>query len=113
VVGLAIAVSMQLFRQGAIDNKRDLVVNESASLASNAIVYYKKPRELGGGGRSFQDWQIPADMKTTVNGNYTITNVQDGELEIIGTGTEVVTGTDSIQVRTIVTRNTYNTEIIR
>jgi hypothetical protein len=113
VVGLAIAVSMQLFRQGAIDNKRDLVVNESASLASNAIVYYKKPKELGGGGRSFQDWQIPGDMKTTVNGNYTITNVQNGELEIIGTGTEVVTGSDSIQVRTIVTGNTFNTEIVR
>jgi hypothetical protein len=113
VIGIAIAISMQLFRQGAIDNKRDLLVNECNSLASMAIGYFKKPREFGGGGRSFIGWQIPGSMQSTTTGNYTITNVQQDELEITGTGTEVVTSPDSIEVRTTVTADTYNTVVIR
>jgi hypothetical protein len=113
VIGIAIAISMQLFRQGAIDNKRDLLVNECNSLASMAIGYFKKPREFGGGGRSFIGWQIPGSMQSTTTGNYTITNVQHDELEITGTGTEVVTSPDSIEVRTTVTASDYNTVIIR
>jgi len=113
VVGIAIAISIQLFRQGAIDNKRDLLVNECNSLASIALGYYKKPMEFGGGGKSFVGWQIPGSMQATVTGNYTITNVQADELEITGTGTEVVTSPDSIEVRTTVTSNSVNTVVIR
>ncbi|OGU73257.1 MAG: hypothetical protein A2V93_03045 [Ignavibacteria bacterium RBG_16_34_14] len=113
IVGIAIAISIQLFRQGAIDNKRDLLVNECNSLASMAIGYYKKPREFGGGGRSFLGWAIPGSMQSTTTGNYTITIIQQDELEITGTGTEVVTGEDSIEVRTTVTSDSYNTLVIR
>ncbi len=113
VIGIAIAISMQLFRQGAIDNKRDLLVNECNSLASIAIGYYKKPKEFGGGGRSFIGWQIPGSMQVTTTGSYTISNASVDELEIIGTGTEVVTGSDSLEVRTTVTGDSYTTLIIR
>ena len=113
VVGIAIAISMQLFRQGAIDSKRDLVMNESASLAVIAIGYYKRPKEFAGGGRSFEGWEIPSSMQTTANGNYTISRIQADELEITGTGTEVVTGTDSIEVKTTVLSDVYRSVIIR
>jgi hypothetical protein len=113
VVGIAIAISIQLFKQGAIDNKRDLLVNECNSLASIAIGYYKKPKEFGGGGRSFLGWQIPSSMTSTTTGNYAITNVQQHELEITGTGTEVITSPDSIEVKTTVTPGSYNTVVIR
>jgi hypothetical protein len=113
VVGIAIAISIQLFRQGAIDNKRELLVNESNSLAAIAISYYKKPKEFGGGGRSFENWTIPGSMQATETGYYFITNVQQDELEITGTGTEVVTSPDSIEIKTVVTPFTYNTMIIR
>ncbi len=113
IVGIAIAISIQLFRQGAIDNKRDLLVNECNSLASIAIGYFKKPREFGGGGKSFVGWQIPGSMQSTTTGNYTISNIQHDELEITGTGTEVVTSPDSIEVRTTVTSNSYNSVVIR
>jgi len=39
VVGIAIAISIQLFRQNAIDSKRDILMNESANIASIAIGY--------------------------------------------------------------------------
>lgn len=107
VIGVAIAFSIELFRQGAIDNKRDQIVNESSHIASNAINFFNKPKVIGGGGRSFQDYVIPANMQQTDNGYY-ITEIFTDSLHIIGTGTEVITGSDSIKVRTRV----YSKEII-
>ena len=112
VVGIAIAVSIQLFRQNAIDSKRDILMNECANIASIAIGYYKRPIEFGGGGKSFLGWAVPAELKSTVNGNYTAVVFKDSVI-ITGTGTEVVTGTDSIQVRTTVSSDAYNLKIVR
>ena len=112
VVGIAIAISIQLFRQNAIDNKRDLLINECNTLASLAIGYYKKPIPFGGGGRSFIGWDVPGNMQATMNGNYSAVIFRDSVI-ITGTGTEVITGSDSIQVRTSVLSDSYRTQIIR
>ena len=111
IVGIAIAVSIGLFRAGAIDGKRDLLVSECSNIATIAISYYKKPREMGGGGKTFTDWQIPSQLVTTVNGSYSA-DVSAGQVIITGTGTEVVTGNDSIKVQTIVSGNEINSVII-
>ena len=112
VVGIAIAISIQLFRQNAIDSKRDILMNESANIASIAIGYYKRPVPFGGGGKSFIGWDVPAQLQSTVNGSYSAVIYSDSVI-ITGTGTEVVTGSDSIQVRTSVSSDAYNIIIIR
>jgi hypothetical protein len=112
VVGVAIAFSLELFRAGAINSKRDLIVSESANLAANAMGYFNKPSMMGGGGRSFLNWVIPSNMQSTANGYYS-TELYTDSLIIIGTGTEVVTGTDSIQVRTVVLSNDFLTFVIK
>lgn len=112
VVGIAIAISIQLFRQNAIDSKRDILMNESANIASIAIGYYKRPVPFGGGGKSFIGWDVPAELQGTVNGSYSAVIYSDSVI-ITGTGTEVVTGSDSIQVRTTVSSDAYNIIIIR
>ncbi len=112
VVGIAIAISIQLFRQNAIDHKRDQLINECNNLASIAIGYYKRPIPFGGGGRSFLGWDVPNEIQSTMNGNYTA-DIYGDSVVITGTGTEVITGTDSIQVVTTVTKDSYNTLIIR
>lgn len=111
VIGIAVAVSMNLFRAGAVEHKRDLIVNESTNIAANAIGYFNKPRELGGGGRSFHDWVIPGNMQATHNGYYTAETFTDSVI-ITGTGTEVINGTDSIQVKTIVLSSNFRTLVI-
>ena len=111
IVGIAIAVSIGLFRAGAIDGKRDLLVSECSNIATIAISYYKKPREMGGGGKTFTGWQIPSQLVSTKNGSY-IAQVSPTNVIITGTGTEVVTGNDSIKVQTTVTGNTINSTII-
>ncbi len=112
IVGIAIAVSIQLFRSNAIEQKRDLLIQETTSLGYMAIQYYKKPAELGGGSKSFLGWTIPSQMVTTANGNFMTSTVAADEVIITGTGTEVVTGTDSIEVQTTVTANEINSIII-
>ncbi len=111
IVAVAIAVSIELFRASAIDGKRDILISESSNIATIAISYYKKPREIGGGGRTFTGWQIPSQLITTVNGSY-LAQVSPNNVVIIGTGTEVVTGNDSIKVQTTVTADAINSIII-
>jgi len=112
IVGIAVAVSIQLFRSNAIEQKRDLLIEETTSLGYMAIQYYKKPAELGGGSKSFLGWTIPSQMVVTANGNFMTSEVSDQQVIITGTGTEVVTGIDSIEVQTIVKPNEVNSIII-
>ena len=65
-----------------------------------ALQYFKKPKELGGGGKSFDGWTIPSQMVQTINGNFMTALIQADEITIVGTGSEVVTGGDSIKVET-------------
>ena len=112
IVGIAIAVSIQLFRSNAIEAKRDILIEETTTLGVMALQYFKKPAELGGGSKSFLGWTIPSQMITTANGYFTTSTVSSSQVIIIGTGTEVVTGTDSIEVQTTVTANKINSIII-
>jgi hypothetical protein len=112
IVGIGIALSIQLFRQNAIDRKREILINESSNLASIAIGYYKRPVQFGGGGKKFAGWNIPPSMVSTANGSYTA-QIYNDSIVIVGTGNEVVTGDDSIQVRTTVLSDSYHSTIIR
>ena len=111
IIGIAIALSISLFRQSAIDNKRDLLINECISLGNMAQGYYKKPAMLGGGGYSFEGWNFPEQLRTTAAGSY-IESVSGDNIVITGTGNEVVTGNDSIKVQVTVYPDTFSTEVI-
>ena len=111
IVGVAVMISINLFRAGAIDNKTDLLINESSSLATLAMSYYKKDTMLGGGGKSFTGWTIPSQMVTTASGTFRA-EVYSDSVVIIGTGNEVVTGTDSVKIKTTVLSDHFSTEKI-
>jgi len=112
IVAIAIAISVSLFRSNAIEGKRDILVEETTSLGVMALQYFKKPTELGGGGKSFLGWTIPDQMVTTINGNFMTASIQADEVRITGTGSEVVTGGDSIKVETVVNSDQMYTVII-
>lgn len=103
---------MSLFRAHAINSKRDILTNETIDMAAQAISYYKRTIEFGGGGKSFIGWQIPPQLQNTINGSYVIDEINKDEVVIIATGTEVVTGNDSIQVKTTVSSDNYQIEVI-
>lgn len=111
VVGIAVLVGILLFQQNAVDEKRDLVINESLHIAQIAQEYFRKPSSLAGGNNSFTGWQIPAQFVNGANGSYTAT-VSATQVIITGTGNEVVSGSDLIEVRTTVTRDSILTQVI-
>ena len=112
IVAIAIAISISLFRSNAIEGKRDILIEETTSIGTMALQYYKKPSEIGGGGTSFLGFTIPSQMVTTPNGNFMTADIQDDVITITGTGSEIVTGTDYIEVETVVTPNEMYTIII-
>jgi hypothetical protein len=112
VIAIAVAGGISLFRAHAISSKRDILTNETIDMAAQAIGYYKRAREFGGGGKSFIGWQIPPQLQNTINGSYVIDEINKDEVVIIATGTEVVTGSDSIQVKTTVVPDNYQIEVI-
>ncbi|HRN27131.1 MAG: hypothetical protein IT276_04870 [Ignavibacteriaceae bacterium] len=111
IVGIAILLGIVLFRQSSIDGKRDLLINEGMTVANNAKEYFHKPTPYGGGGYSFTGWQIPSQMTTSANGSYTAI-VNPTNVEITGIGNELVSGTDLVEVKFIVTSDSLETIII-
>jgi len=111
IVGISIVFAITLFRQKALDSKHDLLINEGGNIATDAILYYKRPSGLGGGGNSFVGWSIPEVLATTATGDYSTAIFKDSVL-IIGTGNEVVNGNDSVKVQVSVYQNNYTTQII-
>ncbi len=111
VIGAAVLWGIGLFRGSAIETKRDLLISESADIAIAAMGYYKKPVQFNGGGNSFTGWNIPSQMASTDAGHY-IANVTADEVVITGTGTEVVTGTDTIKIQTMVSDTGYYSIVI-
>jgi hypothetical protein len=111
IVGIAVILGILIFQQNAVDQKRDLVVNEILHISEIAQQYYKKPTSLAGGGNSFTGWSIPPQFVNGANGSYTAT-VTPTLVEITGIGNEVVSGNDMIEVKTYVTRDSVRTEII-
>jgi hypothetical protein len=112
ILGLAIAVSIELFRSNGIEEKRDILIEETTSIGVIALQYFKKPTDNGGGGNSFEGFTIPPQMRRTINGNFIAANSQPDRIIITGTGSEVVTGNDSIKVETVVTQEDMYTLII-
>jgi hypothetical protein len=111
IVGIAVLLGILLFRQNSIDQKRDMLINEGMTLASNAREYYHKPRNYGGGQYSFTGWEIPSQMLQSSNGSYAAI-VSPNQVEITGTGNELVSGSELVEVKFFVTRDSIVTIIV-
>src|SRR5512136_2787287 len=77
IVGIAIAVAISLFNSQASATNRDEVTNDLAQLATMAQAYYRKPKILAGGGRSFgglrfRDLTSTPSSPRNLNGNYAL-----------------------------------------
>jgi hypothetical protein len=111
IVGIAIVLGIAMFRQNSIDHKRDMLINEGINVANNAISYFSKPSTYGGGGNSFTGWEIPSQMKNSANGSY-VAIVGVNKVEITGTGNDLVSSGDMVEVKFTVTRDSIVTEVI-
>lgn len=112
LVGVAVFVGIGMFTANSIEQKRNEIINECTILASEAQIYYRRPKAYGGGGKSFLGWQLPREFNQTEAGFFVNTDVQANQVIITGTGNEVVTENDSVKVAMTVTPDSISTEII-
>jgi len=70
IVGVAIVVGINMFSQGAVNAEADRLVQEVNTVGANAAAYWRKPVQMGGGGRSF------TPLSTATN-PYAMLGVQD------------------------------------
>lgn len=111
IVAIAVFLGVWLFSVNAVEAKRNNVTSELVNLAVMAQGHYLRPTSMGGGGRTFNGWVIPAQLKITANGSYSSAVTADSVV-ITGIGNEVVTGTDSVEVKISVRGDRYRVTVI-
>ena len=70
IVGVAIVAGIGLFNAGAEESAKDELVSQCVTIGSNAQQFYRRPVAMGGGGNTFDNYQIPEKMSYTANGTY-------------------------------------------
>ena len=97
IVGIAIAVGLQLFQSGSIGANQDAIINDIMNISAHADQWRIRPVSMGGGGGIFvgtneagdevNPYQLPERMRVTGNGEYTATPTGEQEITIVGTST--------------------------
>ncbi len=72
IVGIAVAVGINMFSSSAIDANRDAVTSDLTNLGSKAQQFYKKPVTMGGGGNNFQNFTLGSLDRTNTNGEFRV-----------------------------------------
>ena len=57
----------------AVASNKDAVIDEMNSIDTDLSQYYILPKELGGGGRSYEGYKLPRGMEKTEEGTYVVT----------------------------------------
>jgi Tfp pilus assembly protein PilE len=132
IVGIAIAVGVNMFQSSAVDTNRQSMISDLANLAAKAQRYYRTPTELGGGAQNFEDFALGRLDTANANGNfglmtsaptaadargtgaiYTISSSQPDSIVIVGWGKEF--GDDEnypVKAFTVVSPTSIRTDIL-
>ncbi len=91
IVGIAIAVSVVMFRDNGVSSNRDALRADLLLLASKAKQYYRRPISMGGGGYSFDGLTMSKIVTSqfsdsNANGSYTLTVNNSKEILLKGIG---------------------------
>lgn len=119
IVGIAVVVGINVFTASSSQANSDAVIADLTNLASLAQQYYRKPLALGGGGNSFVGYAIPAQLASTGNGTYTISQAGTGgvnaSIQFTGDGNEkgTVNQAGNVQVTMDVFSDSIKATIVR
>ncbi len=88
VVGIAVAVGINLFSASVTETNRDELVSALISLGAMAQEYYQTPAMFGGGNRKFTKWKMPKFYKNFEAGKIKVKVKKKGdEVTLTATGT--------------------------
>ena len=112
IVGVSIVIGINMFSSSAVQANQDAVLQDCLNIGARAQEWYRKPVNLGGGGRSFTN----LDSVGVLNMSETNPNVSapflltpnDQTLEIVGTGVE---GSPVLTVTVVVTSDSVRSTV--
>jgi hypothetical protein len=113
LVGLAIYVGVTMFSANTEEDTRNAIILDLQHFSTRALTYYSKPTSQAGGGKSFTGVTIGQiyPMVENVNARYYVESATENECVIVGVG-KIVSGSDSIRVRSRVTPQGNTIEIL-
>ena len=92
IVGIAVAVGINMLGTGAAQANFDAVVSDIQKISADAQGWYRKPTNMGGGGRSFAAVSLGElgrpDPFSNSNGAYTLGSIGAASFTITGVGNE-------------------------
>ena len=110
IIGVALAIGVTLFTDNSVSANRDAVTSDLVALASRAQMYYRRPKLMGGGGRSFTGLSI-SDLTTKATnayGTYSVTSVSQSNVVLDGLGIEHASDGNRVSVTmTVFPESTY------
>jgi len=110
IVSIAVSIANELFDTNAEDSNKDGIASELINLGMLAQQHYNKPEEMGGGSRSYNGWQIPAELDSTTGGTYLIDHIANEELVL--TGFPFIEKGYSWHLRSVVRKDGITTEVV-
>ena len=90
IVGVAIVMGINMFSENAAQANQDAVMQDVLTISSRAQAWYRRPVELGGGGRTYIGMSL-ADLNfdsPNDNGAYVLSGATAALVTVTGTGTE-------------------------
>ncbi len=114
IFSIATVVGVNVFNASSSQANRDGIIADGVNIASLAQMYYHKPTKIGGGGNSFNGFQIPESIIKTENGTYDVVINNSKSLTIICVGKEIGNdGNNPVKVKFDIEPNSIiNTSII-
>ncbi len=89
IVGVAVAVGIDIFTTGAINAERDALMMDVNNVAATAASYWRKPVALGGGSRSFLGVTNVTSFgsdSSNLNGNFIMSSIMTNQFILTATG---------------------------
>ena len=104
IVGVSIVIGINMFSSSAVQANQDAVLQDCLNIGARAQEWYRKPVNLGGGGRSFDNLDDVTILNiSAINANVSapfVLTPSGQTLQIVGTGME---GPGPLTVTVVVT----------
>jgi len=72
IVGIAISVGIALFSGESVSANKDAIMNDLMGIGQYALRYFLRPEPLGGGGRTYTGFTLPAQLSQNDNADYSV-----------------------------------------
>ncbi|RIK82182.1 hypothetical protein DCC62_00795 [candidate division KSB1 bacterium] len=115
IVGVAITLGINMFAQNSAQANQEAVMQDVLTIASRAQAWYRRPVQMGGGGRSYANMTL-ANLnfpQTNANGTYALSGGNATTVQIEGTGVEDGNGDgNELEVVALITPDSVRTMTI-